>query len=242
MIVNKLTNLNRVSRRQVAIGLGCALTGAAAQALVPRQKRDLLGTAKLETLVPSTIGDWSYLQQSGLVLPPSDQLSDRLYDQLLTRVYVSESALPIMLLMAQSPVQDGTLQVHRPEVCYPASGYRLSQSEVHQLNVLPGKTVATRIFTAQGGDRIEQLLYWTRVGEELPTTWLDQRLAVARANIRGQVPDGLIVRISTIAPDRSAVSTLDRFAKELVLAVAPPGRPALVGTLLSSDGASQKDG
>jgi EpsI family protein len=221
----------RLSRRQVMLGAAMGLTGAAAQAFVPRQKLDILGDGKLEALIPNQVSAWRFLSKSGLVVPPSDELSDRLYSQLLTRVYVAEGRPPIMLLIAQSGAQDGVLQVHRPEVCYPASGYTLSGGALHALSA-GGGALPTRVYTAEGGDRIEQLLYWTRVGNALPTTWLEQRMAVARANLRGQIPDGVLVRVSTIAPDRSAVSYLDQFARELIEGVSPYARRVLIGALI----------
>lgn len=220
-----------VSRRQMLVGGALLGTAALAVAATPRSRLDLLGKDKLEALVPGEVGNWSFLSKSGLVVPPEDQLSEQLYDQLLTRVYVGENRPAIMLLIAQSPSQDGTLQVHRPEVCYPASGYRLSESRVHRIN-LPGRqaVLPTRMFTAVGDARTEQLLYWTRVGFELPTTWGEQRMAVARANFRGQVPDAVLVRISTIMSSApAALEALDEFARSLVASLPPKGKLALLG-------------
>lgn len=218
-----------MSRRQMVLGGLLGLTGAAAHAFVPRQEMDLLGNRKLEALVPKKIGPWEFMSKSGLIIPPSDQLSDQLYSQLLTRVYVSEEQLPIMLLIAQSPAQDGVLQVHRPEVCYPAGGYALSESYLHQINLSGRGSIPSRVFTASSSDRIEQLLYWTRIGDALPTTWFDQRMAVAKANLSGQIPDGVLVRISTISPERSSIAVLDQFAMALINSIPVSAKSVLVG-------------
>jgi EpsI family protein len=218
-----------LSRRQLVLGAILGAAGASAQAFVPRQTIDYLGKSKLESLVPDRVGNWSYHSKSGLVVPPSDQLSQSLYAQLITRVYTAPNELPIMLLIAQSPAQDGVLQVHRPEICYPASGYALSGSAVRRVPILGRSELATTKFTATGEGRVEQLLYWTRVGDELPTTWWEQRLAVAEANLRGQIPDGVLVRVSTISPDTIAFPTLERFVQELISASPPLGRKVLLG-------------
>jgi EpsI family protein len=220
-----------VSRRQMLIGGSLLATAALAYAATPRRNVDLLGNGKLEALVPARIGNWTFLSKSGLVTPPSDQLSDLVYDQLLTRVYVGEDLPPMMLLIAQSPAQTGTIQVHRPEFCYPASGYRLSDSRTHPID-LPGRapSLRTRMFTAVGQARTEQLLYWTRVGRELPTSWTEQRLAVARANFRGDIPDAMLVRVSTVgASAEASIGFLDAFARQLIVSMSPKGQTALIG-------------
>lgn len=218
------------SRRQMLIGGALVAASAASYAMIPRRPVDLLGKGQLEKLIPSRIGAWSFLSKSGLVLPPRDQLIDSLYDQLLTRVYAAPDAPAVMLLLAQSPAQDGVLQIHRPEFCYPAGGYSLSESEIVPIGIGGGKSIAARFMTATSPERIEQLLYWTRVGHALPTTWPEQRLAVASANLRGEIPDGMMVRVSMVSPNReeSAV-TLTAFAEAMVGAVAPRTRLALVG-------------
>ena len=61
-------------------------------------------------------------------MPPQDQLQDKVYSQLLTRTYANQAGDEIMLLIAYNGAQDGVVQIHRPEVCYPASGFRLSRA------------------------------------------------------------------------------------------------------------------
>lgn len=219
-----------LSRRHLLIGAGLLGTAALARGMVPRTNYDLLGDQKLEAMIPNKIGPWEFASKSGLVIPPQDELVAVTYAQLLTRVYTSADRLPMMLLVAQSPGQDGVLQIHRPEFCYPASGYTLSDGQVHDIEVLPGHEIPTRAFTASGSDRIEQLAYWTRVGRDLPTTWAQQRWAVAEANFRGEIPDAVMVRVSTVSPDAHAFDQIDEFAKLMVASVSPKLRRVLVGS------------
>ena len=218
----------QLSRRQTLIGgafLAASITGLA---LIPRRTQNLLGTAKLDDLVPRRIGGWQFNSASGLVLPPADQLRDKLYSQLLTRSYVREGESPVMLLIAYSGAQDGTLQVHRPEVCYPAGGFRLTRVEPHTVSLAPGLAVAGRAIVAETDVRHEQLIYWTRLGSHFPTRWSEQHLAVAAENFAGIIPDGVLVRLSsTGVGDQTAV--LDGFARDLVGAVGPRMRQVLLG-------------
>lgn len=208
-----------LDRRRAIMGGAFLLTAGLAAARVPGHKIDLLGKRKVETLIPEAIGRWRFYSKSGLVVPPADQLSDALYSQLLTRVYLAEDALPIMLLVAQSSGQTGILQVHRPEYCYPAGGFKLSGKTTLPVR-LPGSVLETTALSAHADDRIEQLLYWTRVGNDMPLTWAQQRWSVARANLRGDVPDAVMVRVSTLTPDRDAgLAALTEFTRSLFASV-----------------------
>ena len=219
-----------LSRRNMVFGGALLATAGLAYGLTPRTHYDLLGKSKLEKLIPEQIGPWKFEFRSGLVLPPADQMRDQLYAQVLTRVYTSPDHPPVMLLIAQGRGQDGTVQVHRPEVCYPAGGYQLSQVEVAQIRLPQGGRLPTRSFTATGVERTEQLLYWTRIGRQLPTSWLDQRLAVFGENLRGVIPDAVLVRMSMIGGERApAIQTIEQFALALLGSVAPATRRFLVG-------------
>ncbi|WP_162234691.1 exosortase-associated protein EpsI, V-type [Sphingomonas sp. Leaf231] len=216
-----------LNRRRAMLGGAFLLTAGVAAARVPRHHIDLLGSRKLDKLIPNRIGQWEFYSKSGLVVPPADQLSDALYSQLLTRVYLAANSLPIMLLIAQSGGQTGVLQVHRPEYCYPAGGFTLSQRAIMPVQ-LPGSTLDATAISAQSDDRSEQILYWTRVGEDMPTTWARQRWSVARANLKGDVPDAVLVRVSTLTSDRAAgMAAMTEFVRDMFAQVAPDVRRML---------------
>lgn len=221
--------LQSTTRREFVIGASLVATAGAAHAMRPQEQIDLLGSDRLDLVVPGQIGPWRFLSKSGLVVPPDDDLSGRLYAQLLTRTYIADAMPPMMLLIAQSPAQDGVLQVHRPEYCYPAGGFTLSGRESLMLSMPDGAIVPAVAFNATRTGRAEQLIYWTRVGDELPDSWAAQRWAVAKANLRGFIPDAMLVRVSTISADPSMLAAVRRFAHALVEAVEPRLRPALIG-------------
>jgi EpsI family protein len=219
-----------LNRRSMLIGTALLGVGGVAMARQPRPNAAPVRKEALDRLVPAQIGGWVYRDSSGLVLPPPDALSDSLYSGLVTRTYVSPERLPMMLLVAYSNVQDGMLQVHRPEFCYPASGYRLSPTRVEHVPNGVGGGISANVFSADGISRTEQILYWTRIGNLFPSSWLDQRLAVVRANLDGVIPDGILVRISTLAPDMDAAQAdLAAFAAQLVKSASPAARQLLIG-------------
>ncbi len=223
-----MTEPFKLTRRKFALGALFVGASGVAAARQPSAKVDYLGKDKLEQVVPKQIGPWSFVSASGLVVPPEDQLSQATYSQLLTRVYTDGQAPPVMLLVAQSASQTGILQIHRPEFCYSAGGYALSPSELHMVQLPSGPLPALSIAATANG-RTEQIVYWTRIGDHLPTSWRAQRIAVALDNLRGIIPDATMVRVSMVSNDRSAaLATIDSFVQALVQSVSPRVRPVLI--------------
>ena len=217
-----------VDRRKVLLGLLFGSAAAFAAWRLPSKKLDYLGRGKLNDLVPKTIGPWKFVAASGLVVPPEDQLSRTLYSQLLTRVYSDGENPSVMLLIAQSAGQTGILQVHRPETCYPASGFQISPVTNHDIQL--GSSILTaNMLSATNEGQTEHIIYWTRVGNRIPTSWKQQKLAVAEDNLRGIIPDAVLVRVSTVTSDAAqAQATLDAFTRSMVGSIAPDKRAVLV--------------
>ena len=199
------------------------MAGAAtiAAARMPNINLPRLSKGTIAPLVPKLVGSWRTANEHGVVLPPPDALSDRLYDNLVSTVFISESYAPIMLVIAYNSTQDGVLQIHRPEFCYPAGGFALTQTVATQLSDPRGHAIPARTFTATSPERIEHVAYWTRMGTAFPQSWTEQKIAVMNANLRRQVPDGMLARFSSLEPDRSyAMTTIAAFVR-LFLAAAP---------------------
>lgn len=227
-----------LSRRKVIAGLGLLAAGSIAQARMPQPNRPRVPKETIEKMFPDTIGDWHYVTASGLVLPPPDSLSDRLYDSIVTRVYTNRAGHTLMLLLAYNNRQDGVLQIHRPEICYPAGGFVLSQTRPVDVAIGGDAALPCLAFSANGVERDEVVLYWTRVGDMFPRQWLDQRLAVARANLEGVIPDGLLVRVSTIGGDLPLeLPILQGFVADLAQRSPRPLGQLLFGGLRPSAGA-----
>lgn len=217
-----------LTRRKFALGLAFASVAGVAAARLPNKSVDYLGKNKLENLLPQKIGRWTYVSSSGLVVPPEDQMSRALYSQLVTRVYSDGSGPPIMLLVAQSATQTGILQIHRPEICYTAGGYQLSAIEPHMVK-LPGGEIPTLSMSATSNARTEQLIYWTRIGDHVPRSWREQRLAVAMDNLKRINPDAIMVRVSTYGNDKArALASVDEFIVAMLSSMSPQTRRVFI--------------
>ena len=205
-----------INRRKFMLGALFASAAGFAAWRLPRQKIDHLGKQKLEDLVPKKIGQWEFVANSGLVVPPNDPLLNLLYSQQLTRVYSDGVNPPLMLLMAQSGSQTGFLQVHRPDFCYQASGYSISKIRPHPIqlanNVIPASWMDATI-----GKGMERVIFWTRIGDQIPRSWTEQKLAVAEQNLRGIVPDAILIRLSMVSDDPTVAQTaIDGFVRSML--------------------------
>ncbi len=218
----------QIDRRKLMLGLlFCSAAGLAAWRQ-PDKHLDYLGNGKLDDVVPKTIGPWKFIAASGLVVPPNDQLSKALYSNLMTRQYSDGQNPPVMLLIAQSGSQTGVLQIHRPEVCYTAGGYHISPVTPEPIQV--GSTVVpANKMDASADGLTEHVIYWTRVGNRMPASWRQQRIAVAEQNLRGIIPDAILVRVSTVSNDaEGARATLQAFVRAMIAAVPASRRPVLI--------------
>lgn len=221
-----------LDRRKVVLGLGMLAASGIAQArqpvpVVPRIKEE-----RFTALIPNKIGNFTFDTESGLVLPPSDALSDRLYDNLVTRTYTNPAGEMVMLLVAYNNKQDGVLQIHRPEICYPAGGYELTSVDPIDVPITDATALPSQIFAATSESRNEVVMYWTRVGDQFPRRWIEQRWAVAEANLRGIVPDGVLVRVSTLGNDFGGTKPiLTNFIRDLHRASGEQMRGLLFGRI-----------
>ena len=221
-----------LDRRKVVLGLGLAAAAGVAQARLPVPVVPRIREERFTALIPNQIGEFTFDSESGLVLPPSDALSDRLYDSLVTRTYSNAAGEVVMLLVAYNNTQDGVLQIHRPEICYPAGGYTLTSVDPIDVPIANGNALPAQIFAANSEARNEVVMYWTRVGDKYPRRWLDQRWAVAEANLRGIVPDGVLARVSTIGNDFNRTTpVLTTFIRDLHRASGAQMRGLLFGKL-----------
>lgn len=221
-----------LDRRKVVLGLGLAAASGIAQARLPVPVVPRIKEERFTALIPNQVGAFNFDSESGLVLPPSDALSDRLYDNLVTRTYSNAAGDVVMLLVAYNNKQDGVLQIHRPEICYPAGGYTLTDVEPIDVPMAGPRPLPGQIFAANSEARNEVVLYWTRVGDKYPRRWLEQRWAVAEANLRGVVPDGVLARVSTIGNDFARTTpVLTTFIRDLHRASGAQMRGLLFGQI-----------
>jgi len=209
------------------------LTSVGGIAARPSAKAADRGNAiSLETAVPRQFGTWTELPQSTAVVvnPQTQQLLDKIYSQVLTRTYVDGSGARIMLSLAYGDDQrGGDLQAHMPEVCYPAQGFKLHSNVAGTVQTAFGDIPVKRLSTSLG-PRLEPVTYWFTMGDRAVQTGFDKRLVQLRLALTGQIPDGLLFRISSIDENPAhAFEQQNRFVNDLLQAVSAKDRLRLSG-------------
>ena len=226
------------SRRDILIGGACATASAAAWALRPRTPVALIGDTSLDAAIPRNFTGWNERPTAGIVAPVADDsLAARLYNQIVMRTYVDGDGAMVMLLIAYGRTQNDALQLHRPEVCYPALGYDIVANAPMRipLTLARSPAITGRQLTATGTGQTEQILYWTRIGENFPTSASAQRAAKLHLQLAGIIPDGVLVRFSNQLRDRAAGLALNaRFVRAFIAGCPPRARLVLMGRDLSS--------
>lgn len=218
-----------VSRRSLLLSGMMLGTAGAALGLELRNREQNPVNKPLAGEMPTKVGRWTLVEEGEIVKPPEAPDKSR-YDQELSRSFISPGNPPIMLLIAYGSTQSDTLQVHRPEFCYPASGFQLGDSHPVAQPITRSVNIPASFFTATREERVEQVLYWVRLGEYFPDTWFRQHLARMTNAVRGLTTDGILVRASVIDPDAvKAQQLLVDFLQQLTLGATPVGRRILLG-------------
>ena len=222
---------SNLSRRDFVVGGGLGATALLAAAAAPRSSAAERATSStaLEDLLPARIGPWTASPFADVLIPRAEKAEEKSYDEVVTRYYDSRTVPPIMLLIAYGKAQLGGTELHRPEACYPVAGFKLRRRPNVTLR-LPGGEIAARSMTAEASDRVEQLLYWTRVGSDFPTSSVEQRWSAVRQSFGGAIPDGVLVRLSALSLEPAGgIAVLRKFAMELLGAGGAPLRSLLIG-------------
>jgi EpsI family protein len=220
----------------IAASIVILAAGLLAEAFKPQQLMATPSTVlDLEKAIPREFGEWRSLPNVGLVTPTDVPDTDRgsgIYSQEVARRYADRAGNVIMLLVAYGPVQDGRLKAHFPEVCYSAAGFRVSAKATADVTYQDGAAplVLSRL-TAVKERRFEPISYWMRVGNDVATGVFDRQIARLKYGLRGLIPDGALIRVSTVGLAEDISYRLqDQFIRNLIAAVPPENRKFFVGS------------
>lgn len=185
-------------RAFVLLGAGMALA-AAGQSLRPGNKTAIKPAAfDLNALIPLQIGDWAYRPiEARVVNPQTQELLDKIYSQIVERLYVNPAGYVLMIAVAYGADQRGTLETHKPEVCYPAQGFKIKANQEVGVATAHGPVHARRLYT-ENGQRQEPLTYWFTISNTQVNTRFEKRLQQIKSAVTGQIPDGILFRVSSI--------------------------------------------
>jgi EpsI family protein len=225
-----------MDRRAFLIGAGCLASAASAAALTPRQRVSLMGGLKLDDVIPDSFAGWTRIESNQIVTPESDNsLSKQLYSQSVARLYIRGEEEFVMMLIAYGDTQSDTLQLHRPEVCYPAYGMDIIENRQVPISLAPGVRLPGRDLLAINAERREYVTYWTRIGQAFPTSGSEQRTAKLRDAFAGRISDGVLARFSTIGDAAGPSFAMNqRFIADLLAALPMAARRVLTGDAVTA--------
>ena len=196
---------------------------------------DQRGKVDIETVFPTAFGGWrvdTNLPVS-IVSPDVEALLKTLYAQTVTRTYVGPRGERIMLSVAYGGDQSDATRAHRPDVCYPAQGFDILSNQDARIDVGQAE-LPVRHMVAKQGQRFEPVTFWFVVGEHIAVSGQQQKLAQLRYGVRGVIPDGMLVRVSSINPDTAAAyETQARFIADMRAAMPQPARLRVFGSALA---------
>ncbi|MGE5526752.1 MAG: exosortase-associated protein EpsI, B-type [Rhodospirillaceae bacterium] len=185
----------------------------------------------LEAAIPTTFGGWRIdTTLAPITVSPDVQAElDKIYTQTVSRTYINGNGDRVMLAVAYGGDQSRATQVHKPEVCYPMQGFQISNMTAGALDTLAGRIPIMRMVATQG-QRVEPITYWIAVGDTVVRGALEQNLARLKYGLTGTVPDGILVRVSTISRNADASYALQKQFIDSMLAAMPPEQAArLIG-------------
>jgi EpsI family protein len=134
-----------------------------------------------------------------------------------------------MLSLAYGSDQRGSLQAHKPEVCYPAHGFVVHSNKAGALATPFGEIPVRRLHATMGA-RHEPLTYWFTVGDKAVQGKTQKKLVELAFGLTGRIPDGLLLRVSSIDADQArAYRVQDQFVNQLLESLSDDGRKRLGG-------------
>lgn len=224
--------MKSVDRRMLVIALLMFSAAGLALAMRPTEKiADARDRPDLNTMIPQQIADWR-IDTSIVPIEPSPDVQaylDKIYNQTLSRTYAHPSGRRVMLSVVYGGDQSDTMRVHQPEICYAVQGFEVLGVTAGALVTQYGELPVKRLVAVQR-NRNEPITYWVIVGDKATPAGLKQKLAQLSYGLTGKVPDGFLVRVSSISGDTSAAYRQhEEFVKAMLGAMTEEDRVRITG-------------
>lgn len=185
----------------------------------------------MEVELPRQFGDWTVVVSptTALVSPETLAALETIYTATLSRTYVNRAGEQMMVALAYGAQQTTKLKAHRQEVCYAAQGFQVDSVEPVLLHI-EGRPIGATRLVARGLNRIEPVTYWFTMGDRVVTGHVERLWTQLRFALTGEIPDGFLVRVSSMSPDTdSAFDKQHNFLVELLAATPKQFAAKLLG-------------
>lgn len=192
---------------------------------------DTLPTLNLEKDFPEKIGPWVKEIHAELTIPDPETAGviKSIYTDVLSRVYTNPSGKQIFLSVAYGKNQSDGHALHYPEICYPAQGFVISEKKSTQIKI-GGETIPAKHLIASRGSQIEPITYWATIGTNIILNGTAHKVAQLRYGFNGIIPDGMIIRASSIGTNPEEEYELQRdFLDSMIRELTPETRHRVIG-------------
>lgn len=184
-------------------------------------------------LIPQSFGDWTLDQSitNQIVDPEVKATLASVYSQTVSRTYRNNRDQRVMLSVAYGGDQEEVMQVHKPEVCYTAQGFSVSNKGNTTINTDKGTVIAKQLLTKQA-ERVEPVTYWITIGKSIALNGLQWRWERIKYGLTGELPDGLLFRVSSLGRDTQLQYDLHKlFISDLFSHLSKEQAKQLIGKL-----------
>jgi EpsI family protein len=145
----------------------------------------------------------------------------------VSRSYVNSAGEQMMLTIAYGGDQSDALKAHRQEVCYTAQGFTIHGLAHGDLSAA-GRTIPVTRMLAVRGERSEPVTYWFTMGERVVRGRLERLNVQLASGLAGRIPDGMLVRVSSISTDVAPAFDAQQKFVAALLAAMPEAHAARV--------------
>ncbi|MES2090192.1 MAG: exosortase C-terminal domain/associated protein EpsI [Pseudomonadota bacterium] len=194
----------------------------------------------LAAVVPKQFGVWRELSnpmlQVDISVPNESTSRDQPYDDSVSRTYSDASGHQVMLALAYGRNQRQEVKIHRPELCYPAQGFKVNRLEpvsfpIKSLNgeqIIGNRMIATNV----NNNHTEAVSYWIRIGSIYSQDAVKTRIHILKEGLQGRRTDGVLVRVSQqLKPGQDPQDLFkvqEQFAADLAQATSASGQKLLI--------------
>ena len=198
---------------------------ASASAIVSPSRVPATEAPDLEGVLPDAFGVWRRTPLSSAVTPIESSLEPG--EAVAYRAYKDDLGRIVTLVAAYGPPLGDSVRLHRPESCYVAQGYEISERRVTLADARNVETPIVHMYAANPSRR-ETVSYWLRSGDGFVTSPLSgQRMNFSAG--WSQPLDGALIRISSSGFDPQFQSLHKAFLESFADALSPEGAALLLG-------------
>ena len=225
--------------RKLIIGVAMMACAGFAILLAPREQIAKQGVPiNLESMIPMQFSQWRSDQTAvgpTRITAAQEATLKEIYSQTLSRTYENSNGERVMLSIAYGGNQSDEMQVHKPEICYPAQGFQLLKGVRKGTMKTRFGDIPVKRMVAVQGNRIEPVTYWITIGDQVVINSFKWKLTQLRYGLTGKVPDGLLFRVSSLGMDEAAAYSIqEAFVNSLLESIDKKSQGRLIGAQINN--------